>query len=43
VLKTLGYSNDKTDEVENNAFNLQSAYTTKTVGQVYSQLADESP
>jgi hypothetical protein len=43
VLKTLGYGDDETDEVENDAFDLQSTHTTKTVGQVYGRLADESP
>lgn len=43
VLKTLGYGDDETDEVENDAFDLQSAHTTKTVGQVYGRSADESP
>jgi hypothetical protein len=43
VLKTLGYGDDETDEVENDAVDLQSAHTTKTVGQAYGRLADESP
>jgi superfamily II DNA helicase RecQ len=43
VLKTLGYGDDETDEVENDPFDLQSTHTTKTVGQVYGRPATESP
>jgi superfamily II DNA helicase RecQ len=43
VLKTLRHGDHETDDAENDPFHLQSAHTTRTVGQVYGRPADESP
>jgi superfamily II DNA helicase RecQ len=43
VLKTLGYGDSEADDNKSNPFDLQSAHTSRTVGQAYGRPADESP